>query len=106
MISSINVARFCFVLSVGALLAGAAVAAPADMRRACKADTDAQCAGVKPVGGALLTCLAVHRAQVSDACKIAIADQLLEHRAAKGKKDKTAAPAPAEAPAAPAAPKP
>lgn len=35
----------------------------------CRADAKALCAGVKPGGGRLVTCLQSHEAQLSPACK-------------------------------------
>jgi hypothetical protein len=42
-------------------------------RAACKADVDKLCPGVQPGGGRIIACLQANEAQVSAACKDALA---------------------------------
>jgi hypothetical protein len=42
-------------------------------RTACKADVDKLCPGVQPRGGRIIACLQANEAQVSAACKDALA---------------------------------
>lgn len=65
------------VLAILAVIATASVATaqriPPDLERACRADYERLCRGVFPGGGRILQCLRDKAAQVSDACKAAIA---------------------------------
>ena len=70
-----------------ALLLGAG-AARADVKTDCASDVKSYCSGIEPKGGKLRDCMAEHRAKLSNACKLAVADRLLEKQAkdAAGKK--------------------
>jgi hypothetical protein len=48
------------------------------MQGACKADIQSLCGSVQPGGGRIRDCMREHRAQLSAACKVAIADRMLE----------------------------
>jgi Cysteine rich repeat len=65
--------------SVLAMSSGIALAADQpqsmDPRVACKADVEKLCPGVKPGGGAIISCLKQHESQVSPACKDAVASR-------------------------------
>ena len=43
-----------------------------DLRQACKADYTAQCQGVQPGGGRIVSCLRQHYAALSPACQQAL----------------------------------
>jgi hypothetical protein len=83
---------FLPLLATLILASGVASAAdqppPGGPRAACKADAEKLCPGVQPGGGRIAACLKQNEAQVSTACKEAIA---------KSKQNK-------KAPGAPAAP--
>ena len=51
---------------------------------ACKADLQSLCAGVQPGGGRIRDCMKEHRTQLSTACKVAIADRMLERNGHNG----------------------
>ncbi len=62
------------------LLAGV-VAARADVKTACASDVKSYCSGIEPKGGKLRDCMAEHRTQLSNECKLAVADRRLEKQA-------------------------
>jgi hypothetical protein len=45
---------------------------------ACQSDVKALCGSVQPGGGRIRDCMREHRAQLSTACKLAIAERMLE----------------------------
>ncbi len=63
------------------LIVVAAGAAQADVRTACASDVKSYCSGVEPKGGKLRDCMAQNRAKLSNDCKLAVADRLLERQA-------------------------
>jgi hypothetical protein len=73
-----------FALAVVVLVPSAAVAEPGPMQSACRSDLRTLCAGVQPGGGRIRDCMKEHRSQLSSACKIAIADRMLEHSGQHG----------------------
>jgi len=72
-----------FTLAVVALVPTLALAEPGPLQGACKNDMKALCASVQPGGGRLRDCMKDHRAQLSEPCKVAIADRMLERHASK-----------------------
>lgn len=67
-------------------LAGVSIA-HADVKTACADDVKSYCKGIEPKGGKLRDCMAENRAKLSNTCKLAVADRLLERQAkAAGKK--------------------
>jgi hypothetical protein len=44
-------------------------------------DVKAMCGSVQPGGGRIKDCMREHRAELSNACKLAIADRMLERHA-------------------------
>jgi hypothetical protein len=67
------------VLVPSATLPGAALAqGGGPVRAACQSDIHALCGSVQPGGGRIRDCMREHRAELSAACKIAIADRMLE----------------------------
>jgi len=70
----------------GALVFAAALVAPSialaqgggPVRAACQNDIRALCGAVQPGGGRIRDCMREHRTALSAACKIAIADRMLE----------------------------
>jgi cysteine rich repeat protein len=70
-----------FALAIVALVPTLALAEPRPLQGACKNDMKTLCASVQPGGGRLRDCMTEHRAQLSEACKVAIADRMLERHA-------------------------
>lgn len=62
---------------------GLALAEPGPLHGACMNDVKTLCGSVQPGGGRIRDCMREHRMQLSNACKLAIADRMLEHRANK-----------------------
>jgi Cysteine rich repeat len=79
----IMVIKFAFAIAVAALLPNLAFAEPGALRGACRDDMKALCGSIQPGGGRLRDCMREHRTQLSSTCKIAIADRMLERKAAK-----------------------
>jgi hypothetical protein len=75
--------RSAFMIAVVSLLSNLAFAEPGPLRGACGADMKALCGSVQPGGGRLRDCMREHRAQLSNTCKVAIADRMLERSANK-----------------------
>jgi hypothetical protein len=75
--------RSAFTIAVVTLLPNLAFAEPGVLRGACGADMKALCGSVQPGGGRLRDCMREHRAQLSNSCKVAIADRMLERGANK-----------------------
>jgi Cysteine rich repeat len=66
-----------FAISV-VLIPALAVAEPGPLQGACRSDMQALCGSIQPGGGRLRDCMREHRAQLSNNCKLAIADRMLE----------------------------
>ena len=60
------------------LVPAVALAQAGPMQGACMSDVKALCGSVQPGGGRIRDCMREHRAQLSVACKLAIADRMLE----------------------------
>ena len=75
--------RSAFTIVVVALLPNHALAEPGLLRGTCGEDMKALCGSVQPGGGRLRDCMREHRAKLSNACKLAIADRMLERSANK-----------------------
>jgi Cysteine rich repeat len=60
------------------LLPVLALAEPGPLQGACMSDVKAMCGSIQPGGGRIRDCMKDHRAQLSVACKSAIADRMLE----------------------------
>jgi hypothetical protein len=79
--------RFAKALAFKSLVFTAALVAPGiasaqgggPVRAACQSDIRALCGAVQPGGGRIRDCMREHRTELSAACKIAIADRMLEH---------------------------
>ena len=69
--------RIVFVL-IGFIVPGFALAEPGPLHGACQSDVKKLCGSVQPGEGRIRDCMREHRVQLSDACKIAIADRVLE----------------------------
>src|SRR5215470_9326302 len=59
------------------------LAEPGPVRQACENDLKALCGSVQHGGGRLRDCMKEHRAQLSNACKVAIAERMLERKSNK-----------------------
>jgi hypothetical protein len=70
-------------IAVIALVPTLAFAEPGPLQGACKNDMKALCGSIQPGGGRLRDCMKEHRSQLSDTCKVAIADRMLERSANK-----------------------
>jgi hypothetical protein len=66
------------IVAVAMLIPSLALAGPGPGQGACKSDVQTLCSGVQPGGGRIRDCMKEHRAQLSAACKIALADRMLE----------------------------
>lgn len=73
-------AALAFIFGISILAAPAA----ADVRNACRQDKESFCKSVEKGGGRIAKCMAEHRAQLSQGCKLALADRMLERRAERG----------------------
>jgi len=71
-------------LVIPILITVQAVAQAGPMQGACASDIKAMCGSVQPGGGRIRDCMREHRAQLSAACKIAIADRMLERGQSAG----------------------
>lgn len=69
------------------ILPALALAGPGPLQGACREDVKALCGSIQAGGGRLRDCMKEHRAQLSNTCKISIADRMLErstNKAASG----------------------
>jgi hypothetical protein len=55
-----------------------ALAEPGPLQGGCMSDVKALCGSIQPGAGRIRDCMKEHRAQLSVACKMAIADRMLE----------------------------
>ncbi len=55
-----------------------AFAQPGPRQGPCQSDIKAFCGSVQPGGGRIRDCMREHRAQLSTACKVSIAERMLE----------------------------
>ena len=69
-----------FAIAGVALIPALAVAEPGPMKGACRNDVQALCGSIQPGGGRLRDCMSEHRSQLSNTCKLAIADRMLERK--------------------------
>lgn len=72
-----------FAIASVALIPTLAVAEPGPLQGACRNDMQALCGSIQPGGGRLRDCMREHRSQLSNNCKLAIADRMLERNANK-----------------------
>ena len=70
--------KHCLVVVAGMAVPAFALAEPGPMHGACLSDVKALCGSIQPGGGHIRDCMRDHRAQLSIACKAAIADRMLE----------------------------
>ena len=70
-------ATHVLTIAIGLIVPGAALAA-SPIRVACQIQT--LCPGVAPGHAAIMECLREHKAELSQDCKIAIADRMLNQR--------------------------
>ena len=74
-----TVIRACAV-AIGMMAPTLAFGEPGPVRGACMNDVKTLCGSVQPGGGRIRECMREHRAQLSNACKVAIADRMLERK--------------------------
>ena len=79
-----SVIRAC-VIGIG-LFPAFAFAEPGPVRGACMNDIKTLCGSVQPGGGRIRECMREHRTQLSNGCKLAIADRMLERKQNKGER--------------------
>ena len=74
----------------GALLIAIGVTSPAlaqqagGVRGACMNDLKTLCGSVQPGGGRIRDCIRAHRAQLSEGCKVALAERFMQRRMNRG----------------------
>jgi hypothetical protein len=66
------------VIATGLFFCTCGLAESGPLQGACMNDIKTLCGSIQPGGGRIRECMKEHRAQLSDACKIAIADRMLE----------------------------
>ncbi len=69
--------RLAAIAALLALTCAGSAHAAGEMRAACMGDIKTLCAGIKPGGGAIRECMHAHKDQISEGCKVAIADKML-----------------------------
>ncbi len=69
-----------FAIASVVLIPALAVAEPGPLQGACKRDMQALCGSIQPGGGRIRDCMREHRLQLSNTCKLAIADRMLERQ--------------------------
>jgi Cysteine rich repeat len=74
--------KHCLVVATVVFSPVLALAEPGPLHGACASDIKALCGSIQPGGGRIRDCMKEHRAQLSNTCKLAIADRMLERRAA------------------------
>jgi hypothetical protein len=70
--------KFRFVVAAAVFVPALALAEPGPLQGACMSDVKALCGSVQPGGGRIRDCMREHRTELSTACKVAIADRMLE----------------------------
>jgi Cysteine rich repeat len=70
-----------FAIAIVALIPSLALAEPGPLQGACRDDMKTLCGSIQPGGGRLRDCMREHRSQLSNNCKLAIADRMLERSA-------------------------
>jgi len=75
--------KSALAIAVVSLLPNFALAEAGLIRGACQEDMKALCGSVQPGGGRIRDCMREHRTQLSNTCKVAIADRMLERSANK-----------------------
>jgi hypothetical protein len=71
--------KHCFVVVAVVFAPMLALAEPGPLHGACMSDVKTLCGSIEPGGGRIRDCMREHRAELSTACKVAIADRMLEH---------------------------
>ena len=71
--------KHCFVVAAVVFAPMLALAEPGPLQGACMSDVKMLCGSIQPGGGRIRDCMREHRAELSTACKVAIADRMLEH---------------------------
>jgi cysteine rich repeat protein len=71
------------VIAAVAIISGFAFAESTPLHEACRSDVKALCVSVQPGGGRIRDCMRDHRAELSNTCKLAIADRMLERRVSR-----------------------
>jgi hypothetical protein len=75
--------KSALAVAIVSLLPNLALAEAGLLRGACQEDMKALCGSVQPGGGRIRDCMRQHRTQLSNTCKVAIADRMLERSANK-----------------------
>jgi hypothetical protein len=70
--------KHCFVVAATVFAPMLALAEPGPLHGACMSDVKTLCGSIQPGGGRIRECMKEHRAELSTACKVAIADRMLE----------------------------
>jgi hypothetical protein len=70
-----------FAIAAVTLLPSLVFAGPGPLQEACRNDVKTLCGSIQPGGGRIRDCMMEHRAQISNSCKLAIAERILERSA-------------------------
>jgi hypothetical protein len=70
--------KYCLVAAAAIFVPVLALAEPGPMHGACMSDIKTLCGSIQSGGGRIRDCMREHRAELSTACKVAIADRMLE----------------------------
>jgi hypothetical protein len=71
------------LVAVISVMPTVAFADPGPMHGACMSDVKSLCGSIQPGGGRIRDCMKEHRTQLSNTCKVAIADRVLERRSSQ-----------------------
>lgn len=73
------------IVAAGLAIAAVVLGAPGPLEQgACMNDIKTLCGSIQPGGGRIRECMSEHRAGLSAACKMAIADRILERAEHRG----------------------
>ena len=65
-----------FAIAAVTLLPSLVFAGPGPLQEACRNDVKTLCGSIQPGGGRIRDCMMEHRAQISNSCKLAIAERI------------------------------
>jgi hypothetical protein len=72
------------VIAIGVTIPSLALAQQGSVRGACTNDIKTLCGSIQPGGGRIRECIREHRAQLSDGCKVALAERISQRRQERG----------------------
>ena len=74
------------VIAIGMTIPTLALAQQGGVRGACMTDIKTLCGSVQPGGGRIRDCIREHRAQLSDGCKMALMERMMQLREGRGER--------------------